>query len=215
MSELAAPPPWRLTGDGYVIFYRFNRDFALAWTPPELRDRFRGGTGAVAFVNYKTSPVGEYGELLFMPGRFRDGKRDRLSITRIFVSTYSSVMSGRENWGIPKERASFGINLDETGGETLYTEANNGDPIAEFKVRAGLLKLPIPNNRLFPLQIVQWWEGAQYNTKFWGSGGIGLMDVEGIRINGDLFPDVSGYQPVGAVKVWDFRLTFGVPKVRR
>ncbi|MBK9748584.1 MAG: acetoacetate decarboxylase family protein [Chloroflexi bacterium] len=214
MSDLVVRPPWQLRGDGYVIFYRFERDFALQWTPPELHDRFRGGTGAVAFVNYKDSPVGGYGELLFIPGRFDDGKKARFSITRIFVSTYSSVMSGRANWGIPKERASFNVGIDDEGLETLTTEAINGDPIAQFNVRPGLLKMPLPNNRLFPLQIVQWWEGQQFNTKFWGGGRLGLMDVEGLHINGDLFPDVSGQTPIGAVKVWGFRLTFGVPKIQ-
>ncbi len=214
LSELVVSPPWQLRGDGYVIFYRFDREFALHWTPPELHDRYRGGTGAVAFVNYKDSPVGGYGELLFIPGRFHDGQKDRLSITRIFVSTYSSVMSGRANWGIPKERASFNLNLDQSGVETLTTEAINGEPIAQFTVRPGLLKMPLPNNRFFPLQLVQWWEGQQYNTKFWGSGRLGLMDVESMQINGAQFPDISGQTPVGAVKVWGFGLTFGVPKVQ-
>lgn len=196
-----------------MIFYRFPRDFALSWTPPDLHERYRGGLGAVAFVNYRTSPVGGYGELLFIPGTFDDGKKARFSITRIFVSTYSSVMSGRENWGIPKERADFAFGMDEDGGETITSTATNGDPLAYAKVRAGVLKLPLPNNRPLPIRIVQWWEGRQYVTPFWGSGRLGLMDVESLEFNAAKFPDVSGQTPVGAVKVWDFRLTFGVPQV--
>lgn len=213
MALSAAPAPWRLTGDGWVLFYRFQRDFALPWIPPELHDRFLGGMGAVAFVNYATSPVDGYGELLFIPGRFRVGRRKRLSITKIYVSTYSSVMGGRANWGIPKEHAQFNVDIGDDGIDTLSAAADNGDPLAELRLRPGLLKVPLLNNWFSPLQIVQWWEGRRYRTHFWGSGRVSLMDVESIRVNADYFPDVSRYQPVGAIKVSDFRLTFGVPKI--
>jgi hypothetical protein len=197
-----------------VIFYRFAPAFALPWIPSELHNRFVGGMGAVAFVDYKSSPVDAYRELLFIPGRFRVGRKKRLSITQIYVSTYSSVMNGRANWGIPKEHAGFSVNIGDDGVDTLTASADNGDPIAELRVRPGLLQLPLINNWFSPLQIVQWTEDRQYRTRFWGSGRLSLMDVEGMSINDDLFPDVSGQKPVGAVKLTGFRLTFGVPKVK-
>lgn len=212
MQDSVVPPPWKLTGDGYVIFFRFPRDFALQFIPEALQDRFRGGLGALAFVDYKTSDVGGYRELLFIPGRFDDGKKARHSITQIYVSTYSSVISGRANWGIPKERAGFDLQMRTDGSDVLSASALNGDPILELIVRQGVIKLPIPHTRLCPISIVQWWEGQQFNTRFWGSGRLSLLDVEGVQVNGALFPDVTGQTPIGAFKISDFSIVFNVPK---
>ena len=46
--------------------------------------------------------------LLLIPGtmRFPDGRR-YASFSRILVSTWDSVVNGRINWGIPKDRANF------------------------------------------------------------------------------------------------------------
>ncbi len=213
MSEVVAPAPWRLTGDGYVFFYRFDRDFALQWTPEELQDRYRGGLGIVAFVDYKTSPVGAYRELLFTPGTFYDGKKARHSITRVLVSSYSSVMAGRANWGLPKERAAFDFHVNEDNSETLTATLINGDPLFEYRVREGLLRLPLPTNRFFPMRFVQWWEGQQYNTRFWGSGRVSLLEVEALSTNFEQFPDLRKQTFAGAVKITGFRMTFSAPKV--
>src|SRR5262245_61022490 len=102
------PPPWRLTGSGYILLYRwFPRDFVAVQgqVPPALAGSFKGGASAVMVVNYENSEVGPYRELLFIPGLFERG----FSITRTYVSSQASVDSGRANWGIPKQLAEFDV----------------------------------------------------------------------------------------------------------
>lgn len=212
-QETIAPAPWKLTGSGYLIFYRFEEAFVAPWIPDSLKDRWRGGIGGIGFVDYRKSDVGAYRELLFIPGRFDDGKKNRHSITQIFVSTYASVISGRANWGIPKERADFDIKMLPDGGDILTASAIDGGMIAQFHVRQGLVKLPLPSTRLCPVTISQWYEGSLYRTRFWGSGRLSLLEVESAQGDGRNFPDVSGVQPIGAFKISDFRLTFSAAKV--
>lgn len=74
-------PPWNLVGDGYVFLTK---------------------SGVVMLVDYKTSNIGSYYELLFI--KTIDGHR---SINEIYVSTQSSVVNGERNWAIPKQLANF------------------------------------------------------------------------------------------------------------
>ena len=66
---------------------------------------------AIQLYRYKTSPVGPYDELMFIPGWFDTKVRDaqgRLRtvqaprITRIYVSTEATCLRGRQNWNVPK-----------------------------------------------------------------------------------------------------------------
>ena len=88
-----APAPWSLSGDGYMIFYKFTREFVaqFGFVPPELEGRFDGYLGSVMLVNYQSSPVGPYRELLFIPGKFKveNGLVTRpQSITKIYVNSW-------------------------------------------------------------------------------------------------------------------------------
>lgn len=65
----------------------------------------------IQIYRYKTSPIGPYDELLFLPGFFRtsttgkDGSHESIlapRITRIYVSTEGTCLRGRENWNVPK-----------------------------------------------------------------------------------------------------------------
>jgi len=115
------PPPWALRGTGYVLLYWFQRyEFRLkAFTQPALSDHWRGGLGALVWMDYRQSPVGPYREILFIPGRFAfNGRRD-WSISRIYVETLASVIGGRANWGIPKDLATFTTEQRPDGTEIL------------------------------------------------------------------------------------------------
>lgn len=62
----------------------------------------------IQIYRYKTSPVGPYDELMFIPGFYRTqlpGKNESIlapRITRIYISTEATALRGRENWNIPK-----------------------------------------------------------------------------------------------------------------
>ncbi|NOS55010.1 MAG: hypothetical protein HOP37_01990, partial [Cyclobacteriaceae bacterium] len=104
-----ASAPWKLTGSGYILLYRFPKAFVAehGFLVDFQKEKFVSGWGAVMLVDYKTSPVGPYRELLFIPGIFSFNKKKVFSISKIYVSTQNSVINGIENWGIPKELADF------------------------------------------------------------------------------------------------------------
>jgi len=67
------PAPWQLQGEGYMMPYIFRDDFLWkeACIPESLSEKQVFKIGLVMLVNYQSSPVGPYGELLFIPGMFR------------------------------------------------------------------------------------------------------------------------------------------------
>ncbi|MGC8605722.1 MAG: acetoacetate decarboxylase family protein, partial [Desulfomonilaceae bacterium] len=103
------PAPWNLTGNGYVILYWFKKELLRdnSFLDQPTKESYLGGRGCVMLVDYKSSNVGPYKELLFIPGKISFKGRKLFTISKIFVSTMDSVVNGRENWGIPKEHANF------------------------------------------------------------------------------------------------------------
>lgn len=106
-----APAPWTLHGDGLVLLAHFPEAFVRehGFLAKYQRDGYRGYIGAVMLVDYHTSGVGPYRELLFIPGLFNLAGQTTFSISKIYVSTRDSVWNGIENWGIPKELADFNL----------------------------------------------------------------------------------------------------------
>lgn len=159
-----APPPWTLTGRGYVFIaptglkappptsevtaaaphsaplqhtqphaaapqdsmYRGGtdathgpmhggdvRDAAVPGGDPHgpMHERhlgtFTGGPAVLMLLDYATSPVGPYRELLLIPGTFTVSGKTYLRVSHIYVSSTASVVNARRNWGIPKRLAVF------------------------------------------------------------------------------------------------------------
>jgi hypothetical protein len=122
-----SPPPWHLTGNGLVLLYRvpekLNRERGFLF--PYQVNGYKGWVGAVMMVDYKTSGVGPYRELLYIPGLFSLAGKLTFSISKIFVSTLESVRSGQENWGIPKDLADFSI-ISQDNGAHLFSVQQEG-----------------------------------------------------------------------------------------
>lgn len=141
--EVAAP--WDLTGNAYILVYALSKKFKReeAFVPEELKDRNRGRLGVVLIVDYKTTDVGPYKELMFIPGAFRFKNRSCYTISKIYVSSWLSVLNGRLNWGIPKEMADmvFETNNDRTEEISVFKD---GTSIAYFKLRP--IRVPFPVN---------------------------------------------------------------------
>lgn len=208
MPATTTPPPWTLRGDGYMIFYRFSKDFVEkhGWAPPGLEGRFAGGFGAVMLVNYRESPVGPYRELLFIPGKFRTPQGRRYSITRILVDSDASTRSGRANWGIPKFTNAFSTEkTDNTERIRVFDEAGNCG--FDISLRAGGLRFPV-TTALMPLHLYQEWEGARYLTTPKGSGSGQLARVDELWIDPSFFPDVRQAKPLLALRVENFKMAF-------
>ncbi|NGP53445.1 acetoacetate decarboxylase family protein [Thioalkalivibrio sp. XN8] len=209
----AAPAPWRLTGDGWILLLELpeaaRRD--PRHLPPELRDCPLGGPAIVMFVDYAESPAGPYRELLYIPGRFTlpDGAH-AWSVTRIYVSTWESVANGRRNWGIPKDRADFA--REQAGrGERLRVAAE-GRMVAELELGARGPRLPARAG-LLPAslrRLVQFHAGRRFELAPGAHGGVRLARVERLASDPGLFPALADARVRLALKAERFTLEFPV-----
>ena len=207
-----APAPWDLVGQGYL--------FAL-WMPHDVLDHGsfilpqtpRAGRGRLAiamFVDYARSDVGPYHELLYIPGKLRFGDQARLSISRIFVSSQASVVNGRINWGIPKDRCDFDVRYGARDHVAL--RGNDGRAFAEMELEAFGPRLPA---------LMQWtprsWrtlsqvrDGQQFTYVPEASGHFRFARVRGWKFDAAVFPDLARGRVLAALKVTDFRMRFPV-----
>lgn len=202
------PAPWDLRGRGYILIYRFRRNFVdrCGNVPDFLKGRYAGGLGSVMLVNYEASNAGPYGELLFIPGKFRYAGQRLDTISRIYVSTMASVVNGRRNWGIPKEQADFSFEKAVNGTERAAIRI--GDRVvARFTLKSGGLSFPV-STKLLPFPLVQRHEGRDYHTNFFGRGRGRLAKLTDIEIDPELFPDIAQCRPIAVLRVDPFEITF-------
>ncbi|HHY65481.1 MAG TPA: acetoacetate decarboxylase family protein [Clostridiaceae bacterium] len=211
--ENFCPAPWNLTGKGYILLYKFPKVFAeeKANVPEFLKGKFAGGFGALMLVDYSTSDAGPYGELLLIPGKFMHEGKKLNTISKIYVSTMASVINGRRNWGIPKELADFSFQAIDSRTEKVSVTSEE-TMVAEFILESGKLSFPV-NTKLLPFPLVQQYEGKYYYTTFHGSGTGRFAKLKDISVNPGLFPDVSGFRPIAAIKVEPFKIVFPEAKI--
>lgn len=206
-----APAPWRLRGDGWILLLRLpeavRRD--PRHMPPALRARPVSGPSLVMFVDYAQSPAGPYRELLYIPGRFElpDGRR-AWSVTRIYVSTWQSVVNGRLNWGIPKDRADFRREPDGAGERIIV--AVEGRRVAELALCARGPAVPV-HAGLLPAslrRLVQYHAGRCFALAPVSSGRAGLARAISLASDAALFPSLAGARVTLALHVPQFSLRF-------
>ena len=217
LPEVArAPAPWTLRGDGWILVLRLPEAVRgdPRHLPPAFRDRPVSGPSIVMFVDYAESPAGPYRELLYIPGRFDvGGGRHAWSVARSYVSTWESVVHGRLNWGIPKDRADF-HRRPAGRGEALHVEVD-GKPVASFAFEARGLALPI-HGGLLPSsmrRLVQQHAGRRFEFTPLASGRARLARATGLRSDAALFPELAGAHVTMALRVPRFSLTFPVADV--
>ena len=209
----SAPAPWTLHGTGFILLYRFSREFlgSHGLLDEEALASFAGGFGAVMAVDYHDSPVGPYRELLFIPGRFRTSAGKRHRITRIYVSTEASVVNGRANWAIPKELAAFG--WDRSGRTDEVTVTVDGKLLFSARLRERALRFPL-STALLPFPLAQRRGDDLLLTRFSGKGWARPVAVEELR-TGEGFPALDGARPLLVLKVAPFTITFPSARVVR
>ena len=93
------PAPWTLTGEGIIFPVLAKKDYNRehAFLDESEKQQYRGGLGSVRLVNYHSSDVGPYQELLYIPGNFRYQGRSYKRVSKIYVSTHISVREGIAN----------------------------------------------------------------------------------------------------------------------
>jgi hypothetical protein len=200
-----ASAPWKLEGEGIILVYKFSKKWLENYgdLPGHLNGNFKGGLGYLMLVNYKSSPVGPYKELLFIPGKF--SLYNKQSITKIYVSTEVSTQNGRSNWGIPKQ--TLAISWEKNKGKELI-QVTDGDKIA-FSCEVNFGGIPFPLSTSFlPIDLHQRWDGVDFFTKPSGHGWGKLAKVKNINSDPDYFPDLTSKKPLFAVKISPFHIEF-------
>lgn len=205
-----ALPPWQLAGSGYILLYHFTKSFIAehGFLAGFQKEKFESGWGAVMLVDYQTSPVGPYHELLFIPGLFSFNKKKVFSISKIYVSTQSSVVNGIENWGIPKEHADF-----HWGGKQISEHIDIlKDGVSFFQADFIRRRFCFPiSTTILPLTIFQAHNERLMLTKPKSSGMAYLTKLQNMKVNSKFFPDLTKVKPLLVLRVDNFKMEFPVP----
>ena len=212
------PAPWLLKASAYVAAVRMPEDVldGAAFVPPSLAGKRTGQTAYVLFVDYHTADCGPYSELLVAPAVYDFGEEGHFpTITRIFVSTYDSVVNGRRNWGIPKDRADFSI---ERGSDKVdhVRVSRDGRVFADMRFKPYGLTFPV-TSALLPAglrTLMQHWRGKSYRFTLSAKGGLKMAKVVNWSFDPQMFPDLARGKVLAAGYFPNFDMTFPVATVR-
>lgn len=210
------PAPWQLQASAYVFVVRMPQDVLdqAAFVPTELVPRRKNRMSVVMMVDYARSDVGPYRELLVAPASFDHVHGTFPSITRIYVSSYESVVNGRINWGIPKDRADFERTPEPRGGETIRV-SRDGHTFAELALRAYGPTLPVAS-WLLPASLrtlVQHWHGQSYRFTLRASGKARMASVERWSFDPKYFPDLARGTVLSGAYLPSFEMLFPVAEI--
>jgi hypothetical protein len=170
-------------------------------------------------VDYAQSNCGAYHELLFVPGQFASPQGKFWSISRIYVSSQTSVDNGIANWGIPKEFAEFSWQrqgrLERVGvgnfAEFVFSSSGIGLPIGLNSLPAPwrtLLHPELTGRSLLPADC-----GKNLLTTLSGQGTMRPARLHSARAEAAHFPDLEHLRPVSAVLAEPFNLIFPIPRL--
>ncbi len=171
------------------------------------------------YVDYAESGCGPYRELLFIPGSlpFEDGRR-HLTIGRILVSTWDSVVNGRNNWGIPKDRADFEIERPAGNGrDERIRVTSDGHEVCELHFAAPRLAPPLPvSGGLLPERLRTLAQNLRGRTYYYAPEARGRVRPGRLlswRFDATLFPDLAAAAVIAVAKVDSFRMRFPVARI--
>ncbi|XDD49935.1 acetoacetate decarboxylase [Leptospira sp. WS92.C1] len=183
------PAPWKLNGEGFLFPLWAKKDYnrEMGFFSDEDSKQYSGGLGSLMLVNYSTSDVGPYFELLYIPGNFKYKDRTYKRITRIFVSSQKSVEEGILNWAIPKERADF-IWIQD-GNLTKISVLRNGKEFFRATIATKGFSFPV-STKILPYSLLQKVSRGYLRTQFVGKGKGRIASIREIWSDEAVFPDV-------------------------
>ncbi|MDX1803540.1 MAG: acetoacetate decarboxylase family protein [Alcanivorax sp.] len=211
---MQAPAPWQLTGNGFIATLRLPQPVRQTQGGyPASLPRPGGALCHVMFVDYHSSDVGPYRELLFLGGHFPFAHQQRRwSIGRIYVSSQDSVDNGRTNWGIPKALADFRVEQD--GKQTRVSVSREGRTFARLAFQPLGPTLPI-NTALIPQRwrsLAQHWQNQTFYYTPEARGRAGLARHIQLWADGEHFPAMQEGRCLAGVAIRRFQMTF--PRAR-
>ncbi|MES1928216.1 hypothetical protein SADO_03135 [Salinisphaera dokdonensis CL-ES53] len=213
-------PPWQLEGRGLIALFACSREFgnACAEAVPALRGRARGGIGALMLVDYASSNVGPYRELLIVPGRFANEHGVPMpAVTHIWVSTQESVDGGRFNWGLPKQRASFRDRNQADGHARQVNIHRGGSATIRLAYRAFGPPLPVTTRLLRPRwhTLDQPCGDYRYRTRISARGRVRAARLTDHAIPSDAgFADIFSQRHLATLAVSRFAMTFPTAEIQ-
>jgi Acetoacetate decarboxylase (ADC) len=211
-----ASAPWSLSGEGFILVYKFSNEFIekSGFMDAYQMNNWKGGLGTVMCVNYKTSNVGPYFELLFIPGIISlknlnfDKIKKGFTISKIYVSTQDSVENGINNWGIPKEKADFEW-IEFEKNRTQIRVSIGGKTFFEAIFKKKFIVFPITTS-FIPLKIIQKIDSKYFLTKPTAKGKMCFAQLEKIQVNEQYFPKIDNVKPLIASNISNFNMVFPV-----
>jgi hypothetical protein len=212
----SVPTSWNLTGNGYIMLFKFPKQFILehGFLAERFREGFYGNVGAIVFADYATSNVGPYQELFFIPGKLRYQHHKLHTISKDFVSDQEGLEDSLMDWGIPKERASFQLTNNGKGLDNLKV-TQNGVPVIDITIKYSPTDLAFPLRTFYrPLPMVQHFQGKTFRFNPHGKGSGRFAEIMKVDVNPELFPNFAFFKHVAVIRVNNFRLKLPVPKVK-
>jgi len=209
-----APAPWSLTGIGFVLLYHFPALFnqQFGFMQDYQQKGYKGWIGAVMLVDYNSSDVGPYYELLYIPGLFDLGEELTFSIFKIYVSSYDSLWNARENWAIPKELAQFNVTRLPDGSH-LYRAEQQSRTFFELQVKPKGWQIPF-SSKLLPLSRIMQLNhyGELLLTNIAASGQVRFCSLQKVYSDPAFFPPLNQLKPLATLTIRDFLMFFPVAK---
>lgn len=142
-------PPWSLSGSGYIFMPRISNKELLLELPPQSKNFAFFSRPLLIFCDYVSTNVGDYSELLFIPGRIQTKVGVFWHISRVFVSGIESMEASETNWGVKKELADFHIVDNRHKGHHISISIED-HIIFEAHVLFPGLQIPIASDLLPP-----------------------------------------------------------------
>lgn len=211
------PAPWTLSGNGWIVLLRLPRGARARsdYVPEALRATLRTPVSALVCADYAVAPCGAYRELLFVPGTacFADGRR-HATISRILVSTWASVVNGRENWGIPKELADVAIERRADSDRVRVHDAAGDLCRIEFDTPRGP-RFPL-RTRWVPRSwktLAQCHEGRTFHYAPEARAAVRPTRVITWSFDPLRFPDLADATVLASLRVEAFEMEFPVARV--
>lgn len=210
-GKYITPAPWTLNGNGLVLLYRFPSGFIEehGFLQDFQRQNFKAGIGTVMLMDYKSSGVGPYREVLFIPGLIQQRGQLAFTISKIYVSTYDSARSGQRNWGIPKELADFEV-TNEKDGSCSWKVKKDGQKIFEATIKPKGFSFPFSTIPLPLTRIVQEGRYGKLLTSPDASGQAKLASLQNLYTKPEDFPPIDELKPLMVLSLQKFLMHFPV-----